>query len=107
MNDASAETEVLSAMYPRQRVRELELKTVEIRGSRLSDSERRIPTARVCGRGGGRAPKRNGIAIQVGKSGLVEKIWAEDRRHISLHCPGPARISTSYAGRIRTADGIL
>ena len=79
MDHAAAEAEVVLAVRPRQRVRELRLVTEEVGGSRLSDGERHRPGARVGGGEGLRFPERDRVAIQVGESRLVEKIRAEDR----------------------------
>src|SRR6185369_2040643 len=107
MDHTAAKTQVVFTQRPRQRVRELNLMTPQIRRARLSDRERHRSPARV---GGGKFlcfPKRNRIAVQVSKARFVQKFWIDDGRVIHLRGPRATRITSRYARRIRSADRVL
>src|SRR5258708_40112466 len=92
---------------PRQRVRELRLAPKKVGHSRLPNGEGYRSGARVSGRERLGLPIRYRVAIQPGKSGLVEEARAELRRVIHLGCPRPPRVEARHAWSARAPYSIL
>src|SRR6266404_3077950 len=107
MNHTSTKAEVVPAKRPRQRVRELKLVTKDVGGPRLSNRERHTPAACVRGREDLSFPQRDGVAMQVGKTSLVEKMRIEDHCVIKLRRPCPPRIPSRDAWCARAAYCVL